>query len=110
MKTAIQKHLLRRRRCFFRESKKNTSIVSVTVFLVLLINLCGGISNGSIKFSAQINELSTAEYIYNSIAKAYEEDGTTIRYYVAYEGTIKAGIDFNDIGVEISEDEKGFFI
>lgn len=33
----------------------------------------------------------------------YDEDGS-IKYYVAYEGTVKAGIDVTRITVEIDED------
>lgn len=99
------------------------------VILILLIILCRNINNGrlsdqlnetivgedgrvetvsaaSIKEVFEISELSTAEYIYNSIARAYEEDETAIRYYVAYEGTIKAGIDFSEIDVKINDNEK----
>lgn len=75
-------------------------------------NIFGGegkvetVSVVSIQKVLEINDLSTAEYVYNSIARAYEEDGTTIRYYVAYEGIITAGIDFNEIGIELDEDAK----
>lgn len=53
-----------------------------------------------------ISELSTAYYTYNAIAKAYEEDGTTVKYYVSYEGKVKAGIDFSEIEFEINDEEK----
>lgn len=62
------------------------------------------ISEASIKSVLNIEELSTAEYIYNAIAKAYGEDGTTVRYYVAYEGTIKAGFHFGGIGISIDKE------
>ena len=64
------------------------------------------VSIASIRRVLEINELSTAEYVYNTIARAYEEDGTTIRYYVAYEGIITAGIDFNEINIELDGDAK----
>lgn len=64
------------------------------------------VSSATIEKVFEINELSTAEYVYNSIARAYEEDGTTIKYYVAYEGTIKAGIDFSQIEVKVNDEEK----
>lgn len=57
-----------------------------------------------------ISELSTAEYVYNSIARAYGEDNSTIRYYVAYEGTITAGIDFNAVQVTVDEEAKSILI
>ena len=64
------------------------------------------VSVASIQEVLEISELSTAEYVYNSIARAYEEDGTTVRYYVAYEGTINAGINFNEIGIDLNKDDK----
>lgn len=51
----------------------------------------------------EISELSTAEYSYNSIARAYDEDGEKIRYYVYYEGTVKAGIDFSKIDILVDD-------
>lgn len=64
------------------------------------------ISKASLDKVFEINELSTADYIYNAIAKAYGEDGKSVKYYVAYEGTVKAGIDFSKIVVDIDEKEK----
>lgn len=49
------------------------------------------------------SQLYTAEYPYNGYAAVYDEDGN-IKYYVAYEGTVKAGIDVNRITVKIDED------
>lgn len=51
----------------------------------------------------EISELSTAEYSYNSIARAYDADGEKIRYYVYYEGTVKAGIDFSKIDILVDD-------
>lgn len=64
------------------------------------------ISEASLEAVFEINELSTADYTYNAIAKAYKEDGETIKYYVAYEGKIKAGIDFSKINIDVNEGEK----
>lgn len=63
------------------------------------------ISESSLKEVLEISELSTIEYTYNAIAKAYAEDGTTIRYYVAYEGTVSAGIDFEKIKISVDEEQ-----
>lgn len=54
----------------------------------------------------EISELSTVEYAYNTIATAYKEDSTDIRYYVAYDGTVKAGIDFSEVKFDIDEEKK----
>ncbi len=63
-------------------------------------------SEASIRKVFEISDLSTADYIYNAVARAYDEDGVTVRYYVAYEGRIKAGIDFSKIEVDIDEEGK----
>lgn len=49
------------------------------------------------------SRLYTAEYPYNGYAALFDEDGN-IKYYVAYEGTVKAGIDVTQITVKIDED------
>ena len=64
------------------------------------------ISKADIERVFEISELSTADYTYNAIARAYTEDGTDIRYYVAYEGRIKAGIDFSEVEIEVEEENK----
>lgn len=64
------------------------------------------ISEASLKKVFEINELSTADYTYNAVARAYNWDNSEVRYYVAYEGRIKAGIDFSKIKIDIDEEEK----
>ena len=49
------------------------------------------------------NQLYTAEYPYNGYATICDEDGN-VKYYVAYEGTVKAGIDVTGITVSMEED------
>ncbi len=49
------------------------------------------------------SQLYTAAYPYNGYVTVYDEDGS-IKYYVAYEGTVKAGIDVAQITVKIDED------
>lgn len=48
------------------------------------------------------NQLYTAEYPYNGYAAIYDEDGV-VKYYVAYEGYVKAGIDVTGITVSMDE-------
>lgn len=64
------------------------------------------ISEASLKKVFEISELSTADYTYNAVARAYNQDNSEVRYYVAYEGRIKAGIDFSKIKIDIDEEEK----
>ena len=54
----------------------------------------------------EISELSTASYTYNAIASIYTEDESSIKYHVAYNGTVVAGIDFSEIKISPDEEEK----
>ncbi|MDY2510464.1 MAG: DUF4230 domain-containing protein [Ruminococcus callidus] len=63
-------------------------------------------TEAQLKDAFEISELSTATYTYNSIASAYDKDHETVRYHVSYEGTVKVGVDFNDIDVKIDESNK----
>ena len=55
------------------------------------------ISQSSIEKILDISELSTA---------GYDEDGKTLLYHVAYEGTVSAGIDFDKLKVKVNPDKK----
>ena len=54
----------------------------------------------------EISELSTASYTYNAIAAVYAEDEASIKYHVAYNGTVVAGIDFSEIKITPDEEAK----
>lgn len=60
------------------------------------------VSESQLKEALEINEFSTLEASYNSIAKIYGEDG---KYYVAYEGTVRMGFDPEKLDYAI--DDKG---
>ena len=64
------------------------------------------ISQSSIEKILDISELSTLEYTYNAVAAGYDEDGKTLLYHVAYEGTVSAGIDFDKLKVKVNPDKK----
>ena len=65
------------------------------------------ISETNIRKVFDISGLQTADYIYNSVVRVYDDkDDSKIKYYVSYEGTIKVGINFNDIKIEIDDDNK----
>ncbi|MCI8529826.1 MAG: DUF4230 domain-containing protein [Lachnospiraceae bacterium] len=63
-------------------------------------------SEAAIRKVFEISELSTADYTYNAVARAYQEDGLHIKYYVAYEGRVKVGIDFSKVEIAVDEEEK----
>ena len=64
------------------------------------------LSEAAIRKVFEISELSTADYTYNAIARAYAEDGVDIKYFVAYEGRVKVGIDFSKVEIAVDEEEK----
>lgn len=63
------------------------------------------ISEASLKEILKINELSTVEYTYNAVATK-RNDKDKVMYYVAYEGVIEAGIDFEQVTISIDDDKK----
>lgn len=103
---------------FIKGLSKKAQLITV---LVLVIIICVGafvlisqnkegqlttISESSLQKIIEINELSTVEYTYNATAKYVEDNAEEVKYYVAYEGAVTAGIDFHEIGIDVNEDEK----
>uniref|UniRef100_UPI004055D893 DUF4230 domain-containing protein n=1 Tax=Agathobacter sp. TaxID=2021311 RepID=UPI004055D893 len=68
------------------------------------------ISESALEKMLEISELSTVDYTYNAVAKVYDKDGKNIKYYVAYEGVVTAGIDFDEIDITFNEEEKKILI
>jgi hypothetical protein len=64
------------------------------------------ITESTIEEVFEISELQTAEYVYNAIVTADSDDGKKVKYYVSYEGTVTAGIDFNNIKIDIDNEKK----
>ncbi len=102
--------------------KEKSSLVGILI-LVLIIVIVGGIflknvndnrititAKASLQKIIEINELSTVQYTYNAIATKYnsEEDKekNNAQYYVKYEGIVKAGIDFNEVQIDIDKAAK----
>ena len=63
------------------------------------------ITKSDIQDVFEISELQSADYIYNAVASVYDENGE-LKYYVAYEGTVTAGIDFSKIEILVEDDSK----
>ncbi len=54
-----------------------------------------------------VSDLSTYEAIYNGVAKVVNpNDPQKIDYYVSYDATVKAGIDFEEIDISVDDAEK----
>lgn len=52
-----------------------------------------------------VSQLSTAEFIYNGIAEKYsEDDSDEVDCYIAYNATVKVGIDMEDVSFEIDDE------
>lgn len=87
-------------------------MVSILVLMFGIIGLANKepklevVSETSLKEMIEIDELATLEYFYNSVAKVKEEDADKVKYHVAYEGTIRYGINFEQIGISIDEKNK----
>lgn len=93
-------------------------VVAVIIIIFTVYAVCIHISNKnrittvtetSLKNFIDIGELSTVEYIYNSIATVKNENGNP-KYYVSYEGIVKAGFDFNEIKAERDSENKKIVI
>lgn len=63
------------------------------------------ISEAQIKDVFEISELQIADYIYNAVTEVRDNDGK-LKYHVAYEGTVTAGIDFDAIKISVDDENK----
>ncbi len=90
-------------------------IVLVIVGILVIIIAFGSSNRGHMTISStstlekilEISELSTVEYTYNAIVTKYQdEEKKKVEYHVSYEGIIEAGIDFDEISVEVDEKNK----
>lgn len=54
-----------------------------------------------------ISDLSTYEAIYNGVATMKNtENQEQVDYYVSYEATVKAGINFEELEINVDQDKK----
>ena len=64
------------------------------------------VSENNVRETIQESDLSTVEYTYNAVVTVKDKKGEEDAYYVAYEGTIKAGIDLDKVEVEVDKTNK----
>ena len=108
------------------KEKKRGGLLGIVVIVLLVVFIAGGagaymtgaiggakdgqittITESTLKEVVEISELSTVEYTYNAVALSYlDEEKTKPKYHVAYEGRVKAGINFKDIGISVDEEQK----
>jgi len=66
-----------------------------------------GLNTSTLEKIINVSELSTFTAVYNGIAEvANEKKPDQIDYYVSYEATVNAGIDFQTVGVSMDEEQK----
>ena len=65
------------------------------------------ISSATLKEIIEISELSTFEAVYNGVAQVTnEKNAEEVEYYVSYEATVNAGIDFEQIEIDVNNETK----
>jgi len=107
-----------------RKEKLLFRALMVCVFLLAVLSLCLGfflgspgkenkeiITTASLQKILDVSELSTFEAVYNGIAKVMnEKNAEKVDYYVSYEATVKAGIDFSQIKISVDREAKKILI
>lgn len=98
----------------FNILKKLLTVIGVLIFgIIFFINIQDDsepvvISKSRLQEAVAIEDLSTANFIYNGIAETVKEgllfDST---YYISYDSTVKVGINFQDIIFTIDHENKG---
>lgn len=96
---------------------KIVSICILVLIIFLLVKALGIFSEQRLIMEATstlekiefINELSSVEYPYSAIATKNNSKGKTL-YYVHYKGTVKAGIDFSKITIELDKSKDQFVV
>lgn len=65
------------------------------------------ITSSTLEKIVEVSELSTFEAVYDGIAQVMnDKDKEQIDYYVSYKSKIKAGIDFEDVKINVDNDNK----
>lgn len=108
-----------KKKLLMQNKKMIFGIISILIIIALVIGLImvfGGkskkesevsvITKSSLEEIIEIDDLSTVDYTYNAVAKATKSDKKTVKYYVAYEGKVTAGIDFEKIKIDLDEKNK----
>lgn len=111
--------------------KLNTSTKIIIVLMIIITILCLalGVANsetGKLRVTAESslekmvekNDLKTVSYTYNAIAKqpknadgnVESENNDDYKYFVSYEGTVSAGIDFRQVRIDVDKKAKKLII
>ena len=64
------------------------------------------VTSTQLKKAVNIENLSSAEFVYNGIAEKHKDNSDEIEYRVAYEATVKVGVKMSDIDFDIDQSNK----
>lgn len=104
--------------------KKIISMIIAAVFLIVVIAVAAiAVSNSkqeekkeiittaTLKEIINVSELSSFEAVYNGVAQVMnEKKADETDYYVSYEATVKAGIDFEQVEVSVDNETKEILV
>lgn len=97
-------------------------IIAISCFVLSITNSRAGQLRISAKSSlekiVEKNDLETVNYTYNAIAKQPKKEGIPedstntddYKYFVSYEGTVSAGIDFKQVKIDVVKETKKLVI
>lgn len=79
------------------------AVIVVAVIIIISTNRSGGEQitkvTTTLEKILEVSDLETAQIFYNAVATKKADDNEKVLYYAAYEGTIKAGIDFSKVNI-----------
>ncbi len=87
-------------------------IVVILIITILFVNKNGKkkleiITKSNLEKIINVSDLSTLEAVYNGIAKVTNnEEPDEVDYYVSYDAKIKAGIDFQQVDINLDNEKK----
>lgn len=92
-----------------------TAILLVAAAMVLsaVFSRSGGqttVTEASLKEIIKTGNLSTVEYIYNSILEVKDDEKAQTLYYVSYEGVVKSGFDFDELRFETDKENNKYVV
>ena len=102
-------------------NRKKTAVVAVIVAVILILGVSSLvllskstkksepsiITTSTLEKILNVSDLSTFEAIYNGVAKVVSpDDPQKIDYYVSYDATVKAGIDFEHVEISVDDETK----
>ena len=102
-------------------NRRKTAVVAVIVAVILILGVSSLvllskstkksepsiITTSTLEKILNVSDLSTFEAIYNGFAKVVSpDDPQKIDYYVSYDATVKAGIDFDQVEISVDDETK----